>query len=82
MQRTPITHKDFDQKPVIYGSILEGKVNPDLLEERAKCNFDKEELSSILLWNTYHLHKKYLEEMQKHPILWNRPEHYELSRGE
>lgn len=60
----------------------EGKVNPDLAEERAKCDFDKDEFSRILLGNTHHLHKKYIDEMSKHPILWNRPEHYELSREE
>jgi hypothetical protein len=35
-----VTHQNFDQQPMIYGSITEGKVNPDLAEERSLRDFD------------------------------------------
>ena len=39
--------KILDEVPfdplIMGGSIKRGIVNPDILEERAKCNFDKEE---------------------------------------
>ena len=34
---------EFDPK-ILGGSVKRGIVNPDLLEERAKCNFDQSEL--------------------------------------
>ena len=37
----------FDPK-VMGGSIKRRIVNPDLLEERAKCNFDREEAKKVM----------------------------------
>lgn len=39
---------DFDPK-ILGGSIKRDIVNPDLLEERAKCNFDQTELANFVL---------------------------------
>ena len=37
-------HLDQDYDPrVMGGSIKRGIVNPDLIEERAKCNFDQQQ---------------------------------------
>ena len=38
---------DFDQK-ALGGSVKRGIVNPDLLEERAKCDFNQRELVLFL----------------------------------
>ena len=38
---------NFDPK-VLGGSVKRGIVNPDLLEERAKCNFDQVEMRTYL----------------------------------
>ena len=35
---------DFDPK-ILGGSVKRGIVNPDLIEERKKCDFDQQELA-------------------------------------
>ena len=35
---------DFDPK-ILGGSVKRGIVNPDLIEERNKCNFDQREMA-------------------------------------
>ncbi len=39
-KKAPLTHKSFDEHQTVYGSLREGKVNPDLAEERALLDFD------------------------------------------
>jgi len=73
---------NFDPK-VLGGSIQRGIVNPDLLEERAKCTFDQKEL-------TLFLHgQKMIDEMddvvaftKKHPEVDDDFDYYEMSRAE
>ena len=38
---------DWNAK-LLGGSVKRGIVNPDLLEEQKKCNFDKEELARFI----------------------------------
>lgn len=65
------------------GSIKRQIVNPDLLEERAKCTFDQDEMESILRIPGY---KEYyapmLENMRKYPELKPTPEFLEMTREE
>ena len=73
---------DFDPK-VLGGSIKRGIVNPDLIEERAKCAFDQTELRDFLFGED--LVQLILEgnKMQKeHPELNSGIEYYEKSRDE
>ena len=39
--------ENFDPK-ILGGSVKRNIVNPDLIEERAKCSFDKQELASFM----------------------------------
>ena len=60
-----------------------GIVNPDLLEERAKCNFDKEEMNQLMfgqeILDYVHLINGYLV---KHPELVSGVDYYEMNRKE
>lgn len=40
--------QDWDSK-LLGGSIKKDIVNPDIIEERLKCNFDKDELAKFIL---------------------------------
>ncbi len=75
-----MTHANFDQVQRPYGSIKEKKVHPDLLEERAKLDFDQDEMTRILLSDTYHLHKAYSKAVADRPELQSTFEFYEMSR--
>ncbi len=68
-----LTHKNFDQNPITYGSIYEKKVNPDLLEERQKRDFDQEELTRIIYGEYYSHHKECQAQTAKYPELQNTP---------
>ena len=60
-----------------------GIVNPDLLEERAKCNFDKNEMNQLLFGQeTIDYVLKLNGFMEKHPELVSGVEYYEMSRRE
>lgn len=66
------------------GSIKEKRVSPDLLEERAKCNFNQEELTEII-YGGKELRDEYLswhKDMEKDPILQNNEKFYEMTREE
>ena len=76
-------HKEFDKvKPVAYGSIREKKVNPDLQEERAKCNFDRAELTQVIYGNNVDLHKDFIAFFEKRPHLQTDFSFYEMTREE
>ena len=60
-----------------------GIVNPDLIAERAKCNFDLDEAFKVIYtediryeFNQYHAL------MKKHPELGSTPKFYEMTREE
>lgn len=77
------THQAFDQvKPQAYGSIREKKVNPDLQEERDKCNFDQSELTKVIYGNDFETHKSYTKLMQDHKELHTTFEFYDMTREE
>ena len=74
--------QEFDPK-VLGGSVKRGIINPDLLEERQKCNFDQAELVNYMF--TPEL-VAYIEKANKmledHPELQSGIEYYELTREE
>ena len=58
-------------------------VNPDLAEERAKCTFDKAEVSQALADEyTLKMFKSMAEEMKKHPELLMTKDWFDMSREE
>ena len=88
MQRTEqqqpaaIDNSDFDPR-VMGGSIKRKIVNPDLVEERAKCNFDQQEAYRALVpagvreeWATYQ------RLVAKYPEVMTATNYYELTREE
>jgi hypothetical protein len=76
-------HKTHDQVlPAAYGSIHERKVNPDLQEERDKCNFDQAELTKVIYGNNVVLHKDFSAWVQKEPLLQAGPAFYDMTREE
>jgi len=73
---------NFDPK-ILGGSVKRGIVNPDLLEERAKCNFNQREMVLFLFDEQP---TEYIEKINKmiveHPELQTGIEYYEMSREE
>ena len=50
------------------GSMLEQRVNPDLQEERDKCNFDKNELKQTVHdLEELEAYESYIEDIKKYP---------------
>ena len=71
---------DFDPK-VLGGSVKRGIVNPDLAEERAKCDFDKTEIRTFLYGqDTVDYILQLCELVKKYPELNSSIGYYELSR--
>lgn len=65
------------------GSVRRGIFNPDLLEERAKCNFDVEEMGQLMLGQeTIDYVRKIGGYMERHPELISKVDYYEKSRKE
>jgi hypothetical protein len=65
------------------GSIKRQVVNPDLLEERAKCIFDQGEMEALLLVPGYkEYYEPMVENMRKYPELKATPEYLEMTREE
>lgn len=65
----------------VAGSIKEKRVNPDLLEERQKCVFDKDEfLVSTLDPKILELSKSYNDDLAKHPELRSDPSFFDMDR--
>ena len=73
---------DFDPG-VLGGSVKRGIVNPDLLEERAKCNFDQREMANYLFKADLVLQVEKINNwIVKHPALKSDVNYYEMSRDE
>ena len=65
------------------GSIKRRIVNPDLLEERAKCNFDKEEAKRVIYPAEQLAEFKFYEDLvKKHPEVKSTFKYYEMTREE
>ena len=74
--------EDFDPK-VLGGSVKRRIVNPDLLEERQKCNFDKEELKEFIYEQESIKHvEKLWRFLKQYPELNSSVEFYEMSRAD
>ena len=73
---------DFDPQ-VLGGRVKRGIVNPDLLEERAKCNFDQRELCNYMFGKEL---VDYIEKVSdyvtQHPEIQSGIDYYEMSRDE
>ena len=73
--------EQFD--PSLGGSVRLGIVNPDLLEERAKCNFDKEEMTHLLFGQEMIDYVRMISGyLDKHPELVSGVDYYEMTRRE
>ena len=60
-----------------------GIVNPDLLEERAKCVFDQKELLQFALGkDRYELGQELYSLVEKNPELMGEAKEYEMTREE
>jgi len=78
-----LTHKQFDQKKSDnYGSIRERKVNPDLAEEREKCDFDTKELTKLFYGDSYEIHRDFLDVVTTDKEMQSNLEFYEMTREE
>lgn len=69
-------------KPAAYGSIREKKVNPDLQEEREKCNFDQKELTKVIYGPDWEQHEVFKSKIASNPELQQSFDFYDLSREE
>ena len=73
---------DFDPK-VLGGSVKRGIVNPDLLEERKKCNFDQRELCLFMFGkDMVFFVETVIDYVEKHPEIQSGIEYYEMTREE
>jgi hypothetical protein len=68
--------------PALGGSIKRQVVNPDLLEERAKCIFDPEDMHKILYVPEINKFKQVVDDMRKYPELIPSHKYFELNREE
>ena len=76
------TKKDFDVS-ILGGSVKHKIVNPDLLEERAKCDFNKQELVDYIIpVQTQQKIKKFTDLIEKHPEMKSDFNYFEMSRLE
>ena len=66
------------------GSVKNKIVNPDLAEERAKCNFDQEEVYYLIYFKGFReYYKPLLEDIRKYPNELMTPHDYvEMTRDE
>lgn len=73
---------DFDPA-VLGGSVKRGIINPDLLEERAKCDFDQRELTLYLFGQKL---VDYIEDLsdwiERNPQIMSGLDYYEMTREE
>ena len=73
---------DFDPK-ILGGSVKRGIVNPDLLEERAKCNFDQDELKYYIFGtDLVTMVEKVSDYITTHPEMKSGIDYYEMTREE
>lgn len=77
-----ISHKSFDEHATTHGSIREGKVNPDLAQERSLKDFDQGELTRLIYGASYERHVEYKEMLEKNPIMRSTIDMYDMSREE
>lgn len=69
--------------PIPGGSIKEKRVNPDLLEERAKQAFDKEELlEAVTDPELFKKARECIDDLYEHPELKSTAEFFDMSREE
>ena len=77
-----VTKEEFDAS-VLGGSVKHKIVNPDLLDERAKCDFDKQELVDYIIpAQTQERIKKFSALIEKHPEIKSDFNYFEMSRLE
>ena len=71
----------FDKSQTDGGSITDRRVNPDLAEEREKCNFDKKELK-LVFGDTEMIDEieNHMRDFKNHPELLVDPNYMEMSR--
>ena len=73
---------NFDPK-VLGGSVKRGIVNPDLVEERKKCDFDQNQLSLYLFGEAEIKNIKGIYDwIERHPESISGREHFEQTREE
>ena len=73
----------FDKKDTLGGSIADGRINPDLQEERDKCNFDREELLRVVSDERLLQHVADFErDIREHPEVRTDHTFYEMDREE
>ena len=71
---------NFDPK-VLGGSVKRGIVNPDLIEERKKCDFDQNELANYLFGEEEINNIKGIHDfIERHPETISGREHFENTR--
>ena len=71
---------NFDPR-VLGGSVKRGIVNPDLVEERKKCNFDQNELTMYLFGQDEMNNIKGIHDfIERHPETLIGTEHFEQTR--
>lgn len=77
-----LENPEFD--PVTMGgSIKRGIVNPDLIDERAKCDFDREEAYRVLFHADYREEFDFVARLiKKYPEVASKPNFYEMTRQE
>ncbi|CDW76918.1 acyl-coenzyme a oxidase [Stylonychia lemnae] len=80
--KTVLTNKSFPQFSEAHGSVSARRVNPDLLEERQKCDFDQQELTKIFYGSSYMNHKKYQKIINDNPTLHGNPDYYDMDRNQ
>lgn len=69
--------------PAQGGSMKKQIVNPDLIEEREKCNFDKDEVAHIITVDSAIGHyEPYIELTKKHPELKSTEKFYCMTTEE
>jgi acyl-CoA oxidase len=75
-------NKNWDTS-LLAGSVKRNIVNPDITEERAKCNFDQKEIASFVIGDQTLSEMKLIREATKDdPAFHDDLHYYELSREE
>ncbi len=76
-------HKTHFKEHAIGGSIKRQVYNPDLLEERAKCTFDQEEVKTLIhIPESLETLGKLVEYQTKHPEINFDYRYFDMTREE
>lgn len=76
-------HNTHFKEPAIGGSIKRKIINPDLLEERAKCTFDQNELKSLIhIPESIAMVEKLVNNSMKHPEINFDYKYFDMTREE